>query len=73
MRCLGILILLNVGLCSTAFKLLNKAKNEHPRGFGTAKHAVIIGEFIIHLYISNTSLYKVYQKKGNPTLACYCT
>jgi hypothetical protein len=34
MRFLGILILLNVGLRSTTFKLLHKAKNDHPRGFG---------------------------------------
>ena len=46
MRFLGILILLNVVLCSTAFKLLHKAKNDNPRGFGTAKHAVIIGKFV---------------------------
>ena len=45
MRFLGILFLLYLGLRSTAFKLLHEAKNDHPRGFGTAKHAVIIGKF----------------------------
>lgn len=45
MRVLGVLILLNVGLCSLGFKLLHKANKveDHPKGFGTAKHAVIIG------------------------------
>ena len=42
----GILVLLNLGLGSTAFMLLDKAKNVHPRGYGTAKHAVIIGKFL---------------------------
>ena len=46
MRFLGLVVLLNLALCLTAFKLLHKAKNDHPRGFGTAKHAVIIGEFL---------------------------
>ena len=50
MRFLGILILLNVVFCSTAFKLLHKAKNDNPRGFGTAKHAVIIGKFLHNFY-----------------------
>ncbi|XP_028405072.1 uncharacterized protein LOC114527579 [Dendronephthya gigantea] len=44
MRFLGVLILLNIGLLSMAFKLVNKVKSgDHPRGFGTAKHALIIG------------------------------
>jgi hypothetical protein len=48
MRVLGVLILLNVGLCSLGFKLLHKANKveDHPKGFGTAKHAVIIGTFV---------------------------
>ena len=45
MRAVVVLFLLNVGLCSLGFKLLNKVKDvkDHPKGFGTAKHAVIIG------------------------------
>ena len=48
MRAVAVLILLNVGLCSLGFKLLNRAKDvdDHPKGFGTAKHAVIIGKFV---------------------------
>ena len=46
MRAIYALVLLNMAFCSVAFKLLNKPNNikEHPKGFGTAKHALIIGK-----------------------------
>ncbi|XP_028405180.1 uncharacterized protein LOC114527671 [Dendronephthya gigantea] len=45
MRVICTLVLLFVASCSTAFKLLTNNVNdkEHPKGFGTARHAVIIG------------------------------
>ena len=48
MRVVAVFILLNVGLCSLGFKLPRRTKgvDDHPKGFGTAKHAVIIGKFV---------------------------
>ncbi|XP_028405071.1 uncharacterized protein LOC114527577 isoform X2 [Dendronephthya gigantea] len=44
MQSLYVSFLLNIGLTAMAFKLVNKVKStKHPHGFGTAKHAVIIG------------------------------
>ena len=50
MRAVVVLFLLNACVCSFGFKLLNKVKEvkDHPKGFGTAKHAVIIGKFVIY-------------------------
>ena len=53
MRYLDVLILLVVVLCSTGFKLLHKAINDDvPRGFGTAKYAVIIGKIFYTIVYS---------------------
>ena len=63
MRAVFVLFLLNVAVCSLGFKLFNKVKEvkDHPKGFGTAKHAVIIGKFVLIIYVVNVSLVWVYE------------
>lgn len=48
MRVLGVLLLFNLGVCSLGFKLFQMTKKikDRPKGFGTAKHAVIIGMLV---------------------------